>query len=58
MQVLIILVIFSLLVALGFLAAFFWSVKDKQYEDTYTPSIRILLDDNFNETTKVQNYDE
>ncbi|WP_338768568.1 cbb3-type cytochrome oxidase assembly protein CcoS [Bernardetia sp. ABR2-2B] len=46
MQVLIVLVICSLIVALGFLAAFFWSVKDNQYEDTYTPSIRILFDDN------------
>ncbi|PIY08972.1 MAG: cbb3-type cytochrome oxidase assembly protein CcoS [Flexibacter sp. CG_4_10_14_3_um_filter_32_15] len=46
MQVLIVLVICSLVVALGFLAAFFWSVKDNQYEDTYTPSMRILFDDN------------
>lgn len=46
MEVLIVLVICSLVVALGFLAAFFWSVKDNQYEDTYTPSIRILFDDN------------
>jgi cbb3-type cytochrome oxidase maturation protein len=46
MQVLIVLVICSLVVALGFLAAFFWSVKDNQYEDTYTPSMLILFDDN------------
>lgn len=46
MQVLIVLVICSLVVALGFLAAFFWSVNDNQYEDTYTPSMRILFDDN------------
>ncbi len=46
MQVLIVLVVCSLVVALGFLAAFFWSVKDNQYEDTYTPSMRILFDDN------------
>lgn len=46
MQVLIVLVICSLVVALGFLAAFFWSVKDNQYDDTYTPSMRILFDDN------------
>ena len=46
MHVLIVLVICSLVVALGFLAAFFWSVKDNQYEDTYTPSMRILFDDN------------
>lgn len=46
MHVLIVLVICSLVVALGFLAAFFWSVKDNQYDDTYTPSMRILFDDN------------
>lgn len=46
MQVLIVLVVCSLVVALGFLAAFFWSVKDNQYDDTYTPSMRILFDDN------------
>ncbi|WP_338790796.1 cbb3-type cytochrome oxidase assembly protein CcoS [Bernardetia sp. MNP-M8] len=46
MQVLIVLVVCSLIVALGFLAAFFWSVKDNQYDDTYTPSMRILFDDN------------
>lgn len=36
---------FSLLVALIFLGLFFWAVRDGQYDDTYTPSIRILFDD-------------
>ena len=36
----------SLLVALGFLGAFIWSVKNDQYEDDYTPSVRMLFDDN------------
>lgn len=34
----------SLLLAIGFLIAFIWSVKNKQYEDDYTPSVRILFD--------------
>ena len=34
----------SLLVALGFLAAFIWSVKNGQYEDDYTPSVRMFFD--------------
>lgn len=34
----------SLLVAGGFLAAFIWSVRSGQMEDTYTPSIRMLFD--------------
>ena len=36
---------FSLLVAIGFLIAFLWSVKSGQYSDTYTPSVRILFED-------------
>jgi len=39
------LIIISLVVAGGFLAAFFWAVKDGQYDDEYTPGVRILLDD-------------
>ncbi|MEM1121897.1 MAG: cbb3-type cytochrome oxidase assembly protein CcoS, partial [Bacteroidota bacterium] len=27
-------------------AAFFWAVKSGQYDDDYTPSVRILFDDN------------
>ncbi len=36
---------FSLLVAIGFLVAFLWSVKTGQYSDTYTPSVRMLFED-------------
>jgi cbb3-type cytochrome oxidase maturation protein len=36
---------FSLFVAIGFLVAFLWSVKNGQYSDTYTPSVRILFED-------------
>ena len=32
-----------------FLGAFFWASKSGQYEDDYTPSIRILFPDNENE---------
>jgi cbb3-type cytochrome oxidase maturation protein len=45
MSVIIVLIGFSLLVAIVFLAAFIWSVKSGQYEDDYTPSVRILFDD-------------
>jgi cbb3-type cytochrome oxidase maturation protein len=41
----VILIGFSLLVAVGFLIAFLWSVKSGQYSDTYTPSVRMLFDD-------------
>jgi cbb3-type cytochrome oxidase maturation protein len=45
MSVLIILIIVSVLVAGGFLAAFLWSVKSGQMDDDYTPSVRMLFDD-------------
>jgi cbb3-type cytochrome oxidase maturation protein len=35
----------SLIIALGFLAAFIWSVRSGQYEDDYTPSVRMLFED-------------
>ena len=39
-----ILIAFSLILATGFLIAFYWAVKDGQYEDDVTPSVRILYD--------------
>ena len=45
MEVLFILIGFSLLVAIFFLGCFFWAVKSGQYEDCYTPSVRILFED-------------
>ena len=35
----------SLFAALIFLGAFVWAVRSGQFDDTYTPSIRILFDD-------------
>jgi cbb3-type cytochrome oxidase maturation protein len=45
MSVVIILILASLSVGLAFLGAFIWSVRSGQYEDTTTPSMRILTDD-------------
>lgn len=45
MNVMILLIAVSILVAGGFLAAFLWSVKNGQYDDDYTPSVRMLFDD-------------
>ncbi len=45
MNILIVLIGVSLLVALGFLAAFIWAVKTGQFDDASTPSFRILWDD-------------
>ena len=45
LSALFILIGISILVAGSFLAAFLWSVKNGQFDDDYTPSIRILFDD-------------
>ncbi|HYE73426.1 MAG TPA: cbb3-type cytochrome oxidase assembly protein CcoS [Blastocatellia bacterium] len=45
MEVLFVLIGFSLLVAIFFLGSFIWAVKTGQYEDRYTPSVRMLFDD-------------
>jgi cbb3-type cytochrome oxidase maturation protein len=45
MSVIVVLIGISLFVAIGFLVAFLWAVKSGQYNDTYTPSIRMLFDD-------------
>jgi cbb3-type cytochrome oxidase maturation protein len=36
---------FSMLVALIFLAAFFWAVRRDQFRDTCTPALRVLFDE-------------
>jgi cbb3-type cytochrome oxidase maturation protein len=45
LSALFILIGISIVVAGSFLAAFLWSVKNGQFDDDYTPSIRILFDD-------------
>ncbi|ASZ14363.1 cbb3-type cytochrome oxidase assembly protein CcoS [Chitinophaga pendula] len=45
MNVIILLLGASLAVALFFLLAFIWSVKDGQYKDDFSPAHRILFDD-------------
>lgn len=44
MSALFLLIIASFIVAAGFLAAFIWAVKNGQFDDDYTPSVRILFD--------------
>ncbi|MFA5833362.1 MAG: cbb3-type cytochrome oxidase assembly protein CcoS [Bacteroidota bacterium] len=48
MAVMVVMIGFSFLIAVGFLIAFLWSVKSGQYEDKYTPSVRMLFDDTKN----------
>ena len=45
MSALFILIAVSLLVAIGFLGAFLWAARSGQYDDDYTPAVRILFED-------------
>lgn len=45
MTVIFLLIPLSIIIALCFLAAFIWAVRSGQYEDTCTPSMRLLLEE-------------
>ena len=45
MPVILVLILASLAVAVAFLFAFIWAVKAGQFEDTTTPAMRILSED-------------
>ena len=45
MKIIFLLILLSLIVALIFLGAFFWAVQSGQYDDDYTPSMRMLFED-------------
>jgi cbb3-type cytochrome oxidase maturation protein len=45
MSVIFLLIPLSILLAGCFLGAFIWAVRSGQYEDTYTPSMRVLTDE-------------
>ena len=45
MNVIYLLITISIIVATGFFIAFIVAVKTGQYDDDYTPSVRILFDD-------------
>jgi cbb3-type cytochrome oxidase maturation protein len=44
MKIMLFLIMASLLLALGFLLSFFWASKNGQFDDDYTPSVRILFE--------------
>ena len=49
MNIIFMLIGFSVFIGLIFLVAFLWASRTKQYEDTYTPAVRILFDDELRE---------
>ncbi|MBP6731890.1 MAG: cbb3-type cytochrome oxidase assembly protein CcoS [Chitinophagales bacterium] len=55
MSVMFVLIGISLVFALGFLAAFVYSVIGGQYDDDYTPSVRILFDNPVTQSSNPKN---
>ncbi len=51
MSVIIILIVISVVVAIFFLGIFIWAVKTGQFDDTVSPSIRILFEDKKHEAS-------
>ena len=51
MGIIYLMLIVSLVIALIFLVSFFWATKNGQFDDDYTPSVRILFE---NEIAKEQ----
>jgi len=45
MGIIVALIAISLTIAVVFLVVFYWSMKSGQYDDTYTPSVRMLFDE-------------
>ncbi len=53
------LITISIVVAVGFFIAFVSAVKSGQYEDSYTPSVRMLFEDELiNQTDSEQTKDK
>ncbi len=44
MEAILFLIIIGVVVAAGFLIAFIWAVRNGQYDDDYSPSVRMLFD--------------
>jgi len=44
MSVIVLLIVAGGMVAGGFLIAFVWAVRSGQFDDTFTPAVRVLLD--------------
>jgi len=57
MMVMVLLIGISLVVASSFLVAFIMSVRRGQYDDTHTPAIRMLFDDELKDENKTVSKD-
>jgi len=52
MEIILVLIFFSIIIAGSFLLAFFWAVRNGQFDDQYTPSVRMLFEDKENLVVK------
>ena len=57
MYIIFLLISVSVLVASGFLAGFIWAVRSGQYNDTFSPAIRMLFEDNETQEKKGEDQD-
>lgn len=58
MNMIFLLIGFSILLALIFLLAFFWASKSGQNDDLYTPAVRMLFDDELQKKAEENKSDE
>ncbi len=45
MKIMLLLILFSLTLAAGFLLVYLWAARNGQFDDDYTPAVRILFDE-------------
>lgn len=45
MLIVVLLIAISLFIALIFLGVFYWNIRSGQYDDMYTPSVRMLFEE-------------
>jgi cbb3-type cytochrome oxidase maturation protein len=58
MSVIVLLIAISLCIAVGFLISFLWNMKAGQYDDTYSPSVRMLFDEKKNRTANTDKHEK
>lgn len=58
MLIVIVLISVSLTIALLFLGLFLWNMKSGQFDDTYTPSVRMLFEDKIDPKSTIKKIDQ
>jgi cbb3-type cytochrome oxidase maturation protein len=58
MEIIVFLVFCSLSLAIIFLIAFIWSLKTGQFDDDYTPAMRMLIDEKMGASKTVNQHNQ